>query len=432
MTSKQYHSYKHAQAQLEALPKLTLTRRSQNPALGLERTRRLLTALGNPELGLRYIHITGTAGKGSVTAYLHEILLAAKMRVGSYVSPHVTTTLERIRVNRGLPSVADFLWAWQRVHRVIKKTEKQFLPSHFEALFAMSLLLFHKHRVQWAVVEVGCGGEFDPTNVIPPSAAAVITNIGLDHQQLLGRTRTQIAKTKAGICKPGSWVVTGERDPQIRRILMQVAAVQRCPITYIVPPKRTFAVQLPGAHQQHNAALAESVAKHLKIPNQAVKAGLLRARLPGRFEIVSHGPDVVLDGAHNRDKIGALIQVLRQKGYKRIHAVIGASEHKDVRTLFRPLLPLVDTWFCTQVQQKLPTPLPPTMLQATLKLQKPASKVQVVQPAQAAFQRACKGLGKNDAVIVTGSFYLVGELRQQWYSEKSILSQQTSFPHAKN
>lgn len=432
MTPRQYQLYKQAQIYLEKLPKLTLVRRGENPALGLERTKILLRALGNPERGFKYIHITGTSGKGSVTMMLHEILLASAKSVGSYFSPHVTTTTERIYINSRLVSVQDFLWAFQKVRRIIDKTEHRYHPSHFEALFVMSLLVFHKHRVQWVVLEVGAGGEFDPTNAIPAPVVAVVTNVGLDHQQLLGRTRSQIARTKAGIFKRGSKVFTTENDPKIRQILKKVARKSGCPLTYVHTPINTFKLKLAGAHQQHNAAIAYAVSQYLHIPKHSIEKGLFRVRLPGRFEIIKHQQDIILDGAHNRDKVSALVSILRMKKYHRIHAVVGASEHKDVRALLRPLLPYVDEWFCTRVKQVLPKPLNPKKLAATIHQLRPSARVHMVRPAIAALQQACRGLNLNDAIVVTGSFYLVGELRQQWYSEKSILSQQTSFPHAKN
>jgi dihydrofolate synthase/folylpolyglutamate synthase len=432
MTTKQHQLYKQAQIYLEKLPKLTLTRRGENPALGLERTRILLKTLGNPERDFKYIHITGTSGKGSVTMMLHEILLATGKRVGSYFSPHVTTTTERIYINGRLVSVPDFLWAFQKVRAVIDGTERRYHPSHFEALFVMSLLVFHKHRVNWVVLEVGAGGQFDPTNAIPTPKVAIVTNIGLDHQQLLGRTRRQIALTKAGIFKRGSKVYTAENNPGIRQILTRAARKSGCTLTYIPTPKKTFPLQLPGVHQQRNAALAQAVARQLRIPERTINRGLAHARLPGRFEMISHKPDIILDGAHNRDKVSALVSVLRAKKYRQVHAVVGASEHKDVRALLRPLLPYVHEWFCTRVRQTLPKPLNPKKLATTIQQLRPSTSVHVIKPASAALQHAGYGLHSKDAIIVTGSFYLVGELRQQWYSEKSILSQQTSFPHAKN
>jgi dihydrofolate synthase / folylpolyglutamate synthase len=432
MTPKQYQLYKQAQIYLEKLPKLTLMRRGENPALGLERTKILLHALGNPERGFQYIHITGTSGKGSVTLMLHEILLAAGKRVGSYFSPHVTTTTERIYINGRLVSVPDFLWAFNKVRSIVDQTDKVNHPSHFEALFAMSLLIFHKHRVQWVVLEVGAGGQFDPTNAIPAPKVAIVTNIGLDHQQLLGRTRSQIARTKAGIFKPGSKVFTAESDPKIRKILKCVAHKSSCPLTYVPTPKNTIKLKLAGFHQQHNAALAYAVSQYLHIPKHSIEKGLFRVCLPGRFEIITRWPDIILDGAHNRDKVSALMSVLRTAKYHRIHAVVGACEHKDARALLRPLLPYVDEWFCTRVKQVLPKPLNPKKLAATIRQLRPSARVHVARPASTALQQARLSLGPKDAIVVTGSFYLVGELRQQWYSEKSILSQQTSFPHAKN
>jgi len=425
----QYAAYKRAQRYLEALPQQVFAPYHVNPVLSLERTRRLLAAVGHPERGLRYVHVTGTSGKGSVTMMVHDMLAAAGKRVGAYFSPHVTTTTERMLINGRLVSVADFLWAFAKVRPIIqrwKAHDRRYITSHFESLFAMSLLVFQKHRVAWVVLEVGCGGEFDATNVIPPPTVAVVTNIGLDHQELLGRTRTAIAKTKAGIFKRGSLAVSGERDPNIQRILQRVAARHGVPLTFIPPPRTPLPVRMLGQHQQHNAAMAKAVAKHLKLSPAAITKGLKSARLPARFERVA--THAILDGAHNPDKLRALAQTVRVLDYQRVHVLFGVGEKKAVAANLRALLPLATHWTLTQASLAHPKPLAARRLARALRKLQPRARFTVYPHANTALTAALRVQRPGELLLITGSFYLAGELREHWFPKRSILEKRTPFP----
>lgn len=445
----EYSAYKKTQKYLEALPAQVFATRRENPQLSLDRTKKMLAYFGNPEKNFKFIHITGTSGKGSITMYLHNILRFAGKKVGSYFSPHVITTTERIMLNGKLTSVKDFLWAFKKIKPYLdnaKKFDKKFLPSHFESLFAMSLLIFQKHKLEWAVIEVGCGGEFDPTNVIPPPKIAIIANVGLDHQLLLGRTKIQIAKTKAGILKTGSVFFTGENDPKIRKIMMNKAMALKIPVYFIPKIKAGFNLtntvmswQLPdfgkvhqsmfGQHQQHNAAIAIAVARFLRIPKPAIQKGILLTRMPARIEFIQKKPKIIIDGAHNPDKIRAVVASLKALGYNQVTAIVGIGERKNAKAILKILKPIAKNWILTQASLPYPKPMPAKTIAQNLKKLQPSVKPAVIYDCQKALARALK-FNSVYPILITGSLYLAGELRQKWYPEKFILNKQTNFKNA--
>ena len=416
----QYAAYKRTQQYLEALPQQVFAPRHQQPELSLERTRRLLAHIGNPEQTFQYVHITGTSGKGTVSTMVYEMLRASGERVGLFTSPHVTTTLERIALNGTLASVADFLWAFQRVKPYVDQClaqERKFVPSHFEVLLAMAMLIFQRRRVRWVVLEVGCGGEFDPTNVIPPPEVAAITNIGLDHQHLLGRTKAKIARTKAGIFKPGSYGLTTEADPKMQHILQQRARAARMPLRSVPTQDMN--------HASCNAALARAIGERLKLPSDKMTRGLARTRLAARIEHIA--PGVIVDGSHNPDKIAALVRSVRMLDYKRVHVLFGIGGKKDVTKSLRPLVAIAHSWTLTKASVVYPAPMPPKRIAAALRRIQPHARMSINTHAKRALQHALSSRRPTDLLLITGSFYLAGELRQHWISEKYILTHQTAF-----
>ena len=198
---------------------------NKHAALHLQRLEFLLSLLDHPEKKIpHYIHVTGTSGKGSVCSYLHQILLANGKRVGSTASPHPHTILERWRVGRRIMRPVEFV----RYVEILKPILDKYLrttslepPSFFEITEAIGLLFFVEQRIEWAVMEVGCGGRYDSSNVIPNKDLAIITNIGLDHVGVIGNNKKEIAQEKAGIIKRGCWVLTNETNPQILPIFQK-------------------------------------------------------------------------------------------------------------------------------------------------------------------------------------------------------------------
>lgn len=417
-----YIAYKRAQKYLEALPQQVFAPRHQQPELSLERTRRLLAYLGNPERNFKYVHVTGTSGKGTVSTMVYEMLRAAARRVGIFTSPHVTTTLERIALNGKLPSVADFLWAFQKVKPYVDQClaqERKYVPSHFETLLAMAMLIFRKRKVRWVVVEVGCGGAFDPTNIIPAPVVAAITNIGLDHQHLLGQTKSKIAWTKAGIFKPGSRGFSAETDLRIRAVLRRRAHAARMPLTFIHTSAHAF-------HQEANQRLAIAIGKTLHLPVRAIITGVRSARLAARIERIA--PNVILDGSHNFDKLTALARAVRMLDYRRVHVLFGIGKKKDVAKCLRPLVALAGRWTLTKANVAYPVPMPPQRIARALRAISPRARISIQPSAERALASALRAQRPNELLLITGSFYLAGQLRRRWVTERAILTHRTVFP----
>lgn len=416
----QYAAYKRAQRYLEALPQQVFAPRHQQPALSLERTRRLLAHVGNPEQTFRYVHVTGTSGKGTVSTMVYEMLRAARKRVGLFTSPHVTTTLERIALNGKLASVTDFLWAFGKVQPYVDRCltqERKYVPSHFETLLVMAMLIFHRRGVRWVVLEVGCGGEFDPTNIIPAPVVAAVTNIGLDHQHLLGRTKAKIAWTKAGIFKRGSAGFTTEENPAIQRVLQRQARRVGMPLTLVPVTAMTYSAK--------NAALARAIGKHLRLPTTAITRGLHRTRLAARIERIA--PGVILDGSHNPDKLSALANAVRMLDYTRVHILFGIGGKKDVAKSLRPLTRIATQWTLTKSNVPYPAPMAPQQIAAALRALRPRVPMRTIHNATHALSTALAKRRSKELILITGSFYLAGQLRQRWVSENGILTHRTAF-----
>jgi len=355
---------------------------------------------------------------------VYEMLRAAGKRVGLFTSPHVTTTLERIALNGQLTSVADFLWAFTRLKPYVDKCltqERMYVPSHFEVLLAMAMLIFQRRDVRWVVLEVGCGGEFDPTNIIPAPKIAVVTNIGLDHQHLLGRTKARIAWTKAGIFKRGSRGFSAEVHPRIRAVLMRRAKSAHVPLTFI----RTSTHVL---HQEANQQLAIAIGKALHVPVRAIVVGIRSARLAARIERVTR--NTIIDGSHNFDKLTALARAVRVLDYKHVHVIFGIGKKKDVAKSIRPLTTIANRWTLTKANVAYPVPMEPRHIAKTLRSIQPNANSAIQPNAERALTRALRMQKPDELLLITGSFYLAGQLRQHWIAERAILKARTSFPHS--
>ncbi len=442
-------AYKKAQHELEALPSISeYMEGERHPSFYLERVKKLLHTLGNPERGFHIIHVGGTAGKGSVTLYLHHMLRATGKQVGSFISPHVTTAVERTIINTRPISTEDFVWAWKKVknaiHEVSEEYGSTYTPSYFEAHFAMSLLLFHKHDIAWVTLEVGCGGEYDATNAIPNPEVSVITNVYLDHMQLLGRTRAAITKTKAGIIKSKSIIFTGETDKKIQKIITQRAKKKHIPFFVVKQPtyhiqysadtmrwkhKRlgTISSHLLGAHQVHNTEIAIRVALYLKLPISAITAGIRDTRIPARSEIMQHNPTVLIDGAHNPAKVRALTTLLPKLNAGTMHAIIGIGENKQIQQMLKILVPYFTNICFTSASLEVPKPAKPRALISVAKKLFPNRTFFSRHNPQSALNLILKKAKGQDLVVVTGSLYLSGEIRSHWIPELHILKTHNLF-----
>ena len=396
--------------------------------LSLDRVLRLLHQLGDPQLHVPpVIHVAGTNGKGSTCAFLRAIGEAAGLRVHVTISPHLVELRERFRLSGRLVTddvLSDTLAEIELVNAGAPITV-------FEALAAAGFLLFSRVPAELCIVEVGLGGRYDATNVVPRPAACAITSISMDHQDFLGDRLDRIAWEKAGIMKPGCPVVTGEQAADVLHVLRACAAACGSPLSErgrdwdIVPADGSLcftdsagSVQLPapsltGAHQLDNAGIAIAAlrASGLAIAGGAF-AGIARAKWPARLQRL-HGRlaallpaniELFLDGGHNAGAGQALAAQLRNWADRPVHLVIGMKQSKDAGAFLRPLLPLSATiWAVEEPGQHLALPVA-SIVEASGGVARPGPDV-----AGTLRQIAVQAAGPA-RVLICGSLYLAGEV----------------------
>ncbi|MEE8137756.1 MAG: folylpolyglutamate synthase/dihydrofolate synthase family protein [Thermoanaerobaculia bacterium] len=399
--------------------------------LGLETTRGVLGALGQPQRSFPSVLIAGTNGKGSTAALLAAMASAAGYCTGLYTSPHLEDVEERIRIDgQAVPGG----WVSEGLVRVVQAAERALghLPTYFEALTAAAFQIFADQRVDLAVLEVGLGGRLDATNVSEP-VLSLITEIGLEHRQFLGQTVESIAQEKAGILRGGCCAVAWTERPEVRRTLRrrarelgarlvigpEVAAVsvveetgwegQRLELRTPVGDYR-MRMALLGRHQAKNLALAALGAEELVrqgwkgLDRRAVVQGAAACRWPGRLErvVTPDGVSVLLDAAHNPDGARALSRFLEGRGTS-YDLLFGALADKEVERVFPPLARLARRVVLTAPDT--PRAIPPESLRRVL-----GCAEAVVRPeSAAALSAALDGVG--DLLVVCGSIYLAGEIR---------------------
>ena len=422
----------------------------------LDRMRFMLERAGQPQRGLRAVHIAGTKGKGSVAAMIASVLRAAGLRTGLYTSPHLRDFRERIRVDSREISRADVARLVTRARPIIEAVPSDALgaPSFFEAHTLIAFLYFRERKCDVAVLETGLGGRLDATNVIEDPLVAAITRIALDHQAELGGTIPRIAAEKAGIVKPGCIVVSSPQAQSAWRVLtetcrergatlhgVRVRQAAGCKPLYrrLLPEKRkaSFILEqvesganghrfhlsgmgadyrdlycpLLGDHQLLNAATAVAAIALLEkrgyaIPEDALRRGLASVRWPGRLEVVGRKPWVVLDGAHDEVSARALAcSVIDLFPHRRLILVLGLSRDKDMRAVGSHLCPIADRAIFTAA--RLPRAASPQELTATLGDLCP--DCHTAPDVAAALAAALASAGEDDLVLVTGSLYVVGE-----------------------
>ncbi len=396
---------------------------------GLSRTQELLAKMGNPEKGLKFVHITGTNGKGSTAAMTASVLRKAGYRTGLYTSPFLWRFNERMNVDGVDISDQELAEITQAVKPLADSMADP--PTEFELVTVIGFAYFAHHNCDVVVLEVGMGGALDSTNVIPSPEVAVITNIGLDHTEYLGSTLEEIAATKAGIIKPGSEVVLYPSTPGVLAVVRQACQDQNAPLTVadfddIVSKAHDFSgqtfsygryvdVRLPllGAHQLRNAAVALETVEALrrrgwKISYQNLFDGIRDTVWPGRFELLCREPVFLVDGGHNPQCLQALAENVRDYLAGRdITALTGVMADKDYTDMFAEMAPLVSRF--VTVTPDNPRAMPAQELAAFLE--------QSGKPAQAASSveqgvwDAIALAGKDGVVLAFGSLYMTGAVR---------------------
>lgn len=395
---------------------------------GLERISALLSSMGNPHLGLKFIHVTGTNGKGSTCAMLASILQAAGYRTGLYTSPFIVRFNERMQVDGQQITDGELCDITSFVRPLADALDPH--PTEFEMVTAIAMEFFARRRCDIVVCEVGMGGEFDATNVIPSPEAAVFCNIGLDHTQYLGDTIEKIATTKAGIIKPGCQAVLYQQTPQVEDILRRRCESLSVPLHLsdfadirlrsadlngqIFDWRELDGLALPllGQHQLHNAAVALTTVEVLRrrgwaIDREAVRRGLAATQWPGRFQIIGSDPLFIIDGGHNPQCIQALEQNLRDYLPGRPLTVLtGVMEDKDYHCMYRSIAPYASAFVA--VTPDNPRSLPAPELAAYLRsFGKPVTASASIPEGVALARRLA---GSSGTVLCYGSLYLLGDV----------------------
>jgi dihydrofolate synthase / folylpolyglutamate synthase len=398
----------------------------------------LLHELDDPHLGRVTVHIAGSKGKGSVAAMAESILRAGGLRTGLFTSPHLHRFPERIQIDAQPVSTQEFAEGLTEVAAAIERVKMQ-LPDRpivtFDALTAVGFLLYRKHKVQAQVIEVGLGGLLDSTNVFETKDCAVITNIGLEHRDILGDTIPEIARQKAGIIVAGCPTIMAPQRESAADVIREVAAEKNSPLTEVAlvcnlrrdsagsdsqtfrlrTPRGGYQAKLPllGKHQLDNAATAilavESLTKSgTAISEEAVKQGLESVRWPGRIEVIKHRPLIVVDSAHTADSARRLRDTLLE--YLRVDRatlIIGVMGDKDLEGLASAIEPATLRVIATQADH--PRALP---AEEVAKVFRPLSIETFVEPKLgAAIDMATALSTASDAVVILGSIALAGEAR---------------------
>jgi dihydrofolate synthase/folylpolyglutamate synthase len=404
----------------------------------------LARVLGNPQESLRFIHLAGTNGKGSTGAFCESCLRASGYRVGLYTSPHLVSVRERIQIDRQAISEADFAEGMAVMRWAVEEIGNH-EGTFFELMTALALWYFGREKVDWVVWETGLGGRLDATNIVRPEIS-IVTNIGLDHQQYLGESLRNIAAEKAGIIKPGVPVISAVESGEAADVIRQRVQAEGCALTLVHRDMEVenpglrgdkqiaridghgFALGLIGPHQVSNAACAVGAMRQLKVSDAAIARGLETTVWPGRFEILSEKPLIVLDGAHNPAAVAMLVETWRaflaaRYGWTapetdgRARLVFASVADKDISEMAQLLRPLAREVLLVRLANERgaePALLAPSFAGLPCACY---DSVSAVWPEVAT--------DPESITLITGSLFLVGEMlaRRQGNAEEYQLNE---------
>jgi len=397
--------------------------------LGLENPLRLAKHFGNPQAELKFIHVAGTNGKGSVCAILESIYRNAGYRVGLFTSPHLIRFGERIQVNRRLLPDDRLVTQVNEIREALRQFNAEHHPTFFEIVVVLGLLHFRQERCDVVIWETGMGGRLDATNIVQP-ILSVITNVALDHQKWLGDTVEAIAAEKAGIIKAQTPSIHGVMDPRAASVIRQTAASIGSPLTQIQASEgEPFLGELPlslaGKHQRENAALAlrsvELLRELLPVSPAARRIGLKQVRWSGRLQTIQRNKQtLLLDGAHNEPSIQALCEHLTTLEPRRpISILMGVLEDKGIEKWIHRLASLANQFFLVPVASG--RTLAPTTLATLIEKGDFKGTVRCFETAKEALEAALKD---STFLVICGSIYLIGETLSLLTAETSSMIEQ--------
>ncbi|HET8922681.1 MAG TPA: folylpolyglutamate synthase/dihydrofolate synthase family protein [Candidatus Acidoferrum sp.] len=415
----------------------------------LENITVLAERLGRPGRAYPSAHIAGTNGKGSTAAFLESILRHAGFRTGLNTSPHLEKINERIRVNGEEISDETFAETFTRIQSLIEELlaagKLRAHPTYFECVTAMAFECFARERVEFGVFEVGLGGRLDATNILSPTVT-IITRVDFDHENFLGHSLKEIAGEKAGILKPGVPVVFASQHAEAREVVLARAKELGCPV---IEPWNAFRIDrqtiqngivrapvteiasgtafeiapsLPGRFQLENALIAAAAARLLhdrgfQVSDDAITQGIAGAVWPGRLEQLQSHPDVYLDGAHNPSAAREIAFFLQQNfAGRKIWLLYGALRDKAVDEVAGQLFPHASEVIFTEPR----TSRAISAVRLAEIAAHHASNFRVVSSAEQALDQVLSEAAPDDAIFITGSLYLVGQLRQYWKQRTQV------------
>jgi len=395
--------------------------------LGLQNMRKLLALMGDPHKKLKFIHIAGTNGKGSVVSYLSHILIENGLRVGTYTSPYIMVFNERIKLD--FENIEDgelgliTTYVKEKIDMLLAKGENH--PTEFEIITCIAFEYFMRKKCDIVVLETGLGGRLDATNIIEAPEYAVITKIGMDHMEYLGTTLGQIAAEKAGIIKRGSKIFSVPQEEEAMLVLKKACDIMDCPL-YVIDPgfellsrdimKQCYkydgneiCIKLHGDHQIENSILAYELSKDMGISTDMILRGLLKTVWEGWFEVLRRDPTVIIDGAHNIQGVIELGKTIRSYFKdKKIIFIMGVFKDKDYAGMIRQVYPLAKYFYAIDIDN-------PRALDAeelTEEIKKYFSGVEKSSGIKEALEKSIGMAEKDDIIIAFGSLSYIGEVKR--------------------
>ncbi|OLS02447.1 bifunctional folylpolyglutamate synthase/dihydrofolate synthase [Tissierella creatinophila] len=404
--------------------------------LGLDSIGRLLENLGNPQDDLKFIHIAGTNGKGSTSAFLSSCIQEAGYSVGLFTSPFLERFNERIKLNgKDIPDEAIGMLT-KKIELAANKMVEEGMdhPTTFEIVTALAFLYYKQERPDYVVLEVGLGGRFDSTNIIKDALASVITTIDFDHINELGDTLAKIAYQKAGIIKRDGLVISYPQEEEVVEVLKDVTKDMNAELIFstldieIIEETDNgsefnyeygsnkfegLKTSMIGEYQVYNASLAITTILALRerglidIENSEIYKGILNTRWNGRIEVLKRDPIFLIDGAHNLQGMENLSEALELFDYRKLILGISILKDKDIDNMLKTIVPLADTVIATEAN--IPRKLPATELKEKIKGY--AREVIIEKDIKNAVLKAIEIADKDDMIVFGGSLYLIGEVR---------------------
>ncbi|MGP4061547.1 bifunctional folylpolyglutamate synthase/dihydrofolate synthase [Halobacillus sp. H74] len=411
---------------------------------GLKRMSWMMEKLGHPEAKLRVIHIAGTNGKGSTVSFLRHLLQAQGYSVGTFTSPYIEKFNERISMNGLAISDESLALLVERMKPLAEELQRTPFgePTEFEIITAMAMVYFSHQHLNYVLIETGLGGRYDSTNIVTPILSA-ITNIGLDHMNILGSTIEQIAEEKAGIIKKGVPVVTGVKQAEAWKVIHQQA--EKCHADlhtlgkefYVehsgsIPDGEVFSFKnkeyatdellssMKGRHQVENAALALQTMEIMKsqgvlIDRSLYGVGVKQTTWPARFEKVMNTPLTIIDGAHNEEGTRALVETVKSHyDGKKIALVYAALEDKPVKKMLKQLSDIADVVYATTFD------FPRSLSAPDLAELSPIEETFAVSQYSEAIELAAEEVGQNGVLLITGSLYFISNVRKYFESRATL------------